>query len=311
MSVSNVSIGDYNHTATLLPNGKVLVVGKSGAGLYDPASGTWTNITSLPFELQTATLLPDGRVFFAGGKMTNYTGEFDPATKTWTTHKAMSCRRISSAAALLPNGRVLIIGGASKLFMGAASIYDALSSTEVYDPTTGQWAMTGEMKTGRCGLTATSLHNGRVLVVGGMTMREADDPEIAKFSPESRRNGLWKPTNRAELYDPATRQWRQTGAMSCGRFGHTATLLPDGKVLVAGGIQTPDHVCTAEIYDPKTETWSVTSPLHAARYDHTATLLPNGTVLIAGGCRIDGKSISNESGSLSSTEIYDLNEDCR
>jgi S-methylmethionine-dependent homocysteine/selenocysteine methylase len=81
--------------------------------------------------------------------------------------------------------------------------------------------------------------------------------------------------------------------------------------LVAGGIQTPDHVCTAEIYDPKTETWSVTSPLHAARYDHTATLLPNGTVLIAGGCRIDGKSISNESGSLSSTEIYDLNEDCR
>ncbi len=76
--------------------------------------------------------------------------------------------------------------------------------------------------------------------------------------------------------------WNNTGPLHTGRAYHTATLLPNGKVLAAGGA-SPDFLNSAELYDPAAGTWSVTGALNTARDVHTATLLPNGQVLVAGG----------------------------
>jgi hypothetical protein len=95
------------------------------------------------------------------------------------------------------------------------------------------------------------------------------------------------------LYDPVSNSWREVGtAIVIG--GHTATFLPNGKVLMAGGsVANPITPRGAELYDPATETLSYSGNLTVGRYGHTATLLPNGKVLVAGG---DGADLA---------ELYD------
>src|SRR5436309_11932652 len=92
-------------------------------------------------------------------------------------------------------------------------------------------------------------------------------------------------------------EWEYTGSLKTARFHHTATLLPDGRVLVVGGEHGRDPLASAELYDPATGTWSATGSLNTARDSHTATLLPNGNVLVAGG--------EATSGDLASAELYD------
>jgi len=109
------------------------------------------------------------------------------------------------------------------------------------------------------------LPTGQVLVVAGL-----------KDTPS--------PLTSAELYDPATATWSNTGSLSQGRYVHTATLLPTGQVLVVAGLKdTPSPLTSAELYDPATATWSNTGSLNQGRYAHTVTLLPDGSVLAAGG----------------------------
>ena len=91
--------------------------------------------------------------------------------------------------------------------------------------------------------------------------------------------------------------WTATGSLATARDDHTATLLPNGKVLVAGGYDGSGTLASAELYDPASGTWTATGSLATARYRHTATLLPNGKVLVAGG--------SDNSGALASAELYD------
>ena len=273
-----------NYTATLLLNGKVLIAGGIGesqyglhdlasAELYDPASGTWTTTGSLvnSRSQHTATLLPNGKVLVVGGTegpfLSSFSAElYDPASGTWTSTGSLGTPRRDHTATLLPNGKVLVAGGlAFFLSMGRGVSF---ASAELYDPANGTWTATGSMGAARDGHTATLLPNGKVLVAGGYETSGLGFILLAS----------------AELYDPASGIWTPTGSLPTARGGHTATLLPNGKVLVAGGQGNSGDLESAELYDPASGTWTATGSLTTLRYYlHTATLLPNGKVLVAAG----------------------------
>jgi PKD repeat protein len=274
-----------NQTATLLPNGKVLLVGGynysvnafAAAELYDPAAGTWTSTQPLNLarSYHTATLLNNGLVLVAGGA-TNANGGtgattsaelYNPTNGTWTLTGSMHTPRYTHTATLLPSGKVLVAGGQS-----TNAYPNIIASAELYDPATGQWTTVNPMATQRYSHTATLLPNGKVLVAGGGVT-----------------NSLLV-TGACELYDPTDGSWSSTGYMTYPLVNHTATLLPDGTVLVAGGdfdeggfggvSLIPSFF--AMLYDPAAGTWSSTANMFSVRDYHTATLLHNGLVLVAG-----------------------------
>jgi len=266
------------HTATLLPNGMVLIAGGLGAAiglfsaeLFDPASGTFSATGSLITSRasHTATLLPNGKVLIAGG---NSAELYDPASKTFSATGPLATARAAHTATLLPNGTVLIVGGNNGPY---------LSQAEVYDPASKTFSATAPLATARDSHTATLLPSGRVLIIGGAN-------DFAEISLSS-----------AELYDSGNGTFSATvGSLTTARDAQTATLLPNGKVLIVGG-NKGTTLSSAELYDPASGTFSATGPLAAARFRHTATLLPNGKVLITGGYSGSGTS-------LSSAELYDL-----
>ncbi len=274
-NTGSLATARQDHTATLLPNGKVLVAGGytggnngidlASAELYDPATGTWTATGSLALarSLHTATLLLNGKVLVVGGYSEISSAElYDPASGTWTATGSLATGRDGHTATLLPNGKVLVTGGFS------GTNFDALSSAELYDPDSGTWTATGSLAAARAFHTATLLPNGTVLVAGGNTTSSGS---LAS----------------TEMYDPAIGTWTATGSLNFARAYHTATLLPNGNVLVAGGSNGFDNPESAEVYHPASGTWTNTNSLFPARGSHTATLLPNGTVLIAGGYNND------------------------
>jgi hypothetical protein len=282
VATGSLATGRSDHTATLLPDGKVLVAAGydngalASAELYDSATGTWTATGSLATARwdHTSTLLPDGQVLVAGGLINGFldgtaTAElYDPDSGTWTAIGSLATARWDHTATLLPNGKVLVAGGYNGGY---------LASAELYDPATGTWTATGSLIYGRDRHTATLLPNGNVLVAGGSIF-----------------DGL----GTAELYDPASGTWAATGFLNHDRDSHTATLLPTGKVIVAGGYGSGgDATASAELYDPASGTWTTTGSLGNARFDHTDTLLADGKVLVAG-----GTSYSSDPGA--SSELY-------
>jgi uncharacterized delta-60 repeat protein len=283
-----MSVPRSGQTATLLPNGKVLVVGGSSAAadLYDPATGTFTPTGSMSRARPgaTATLLPNGEVLVAGGCCHGYVNFasaelYNPATGAWTATGNMVHPRSGQTATLLPNGEVLVAGGAcngSAYGCDGGSFLVNQRSAELYDPATGTWTATGSMVYGRALATATLLPDGQVLVAGGFN--SCDDDFCSDLSE-------------AELYNPATGKWTKTGSMRSPRERHTATLLPNGQVLVAGGFNEGGFTsgggadASASLYNPGTGTWTPAAAMPQARYGHTATLLTNGWVLVTGGQR--------------------------
>jgi N-acetylneuraminic acid mutarotase len=263
--------GRAGHTATLLASGKALVVGgrdgpspTASVEIYDPATDTWSQAASLPTATasHTTTLLSNGKVLVAGGvgtgPPTNDAEIYDPIANKWTQAASMLSERINHTATLLPNGKVLIAGG---------SFPQELASAELYDPVADTWTYAANLLA-PCALhTATLLANGKVLVAGGQT--------IVSNAPALATGG--------EVYDPTANTWTATANLSDPRSEHTATLLPTGLVLVAGGVDATEYALSAELYDPLTNAWSTGGSLLTARAIHTATLLANGKVLLAGG----------------------------
>ena len=282
---SNLSMAREFHTATVLPNGKVLVAGgwivtrsrqrqpsstirQPGPGLR-PAVCTW-RASGIPL------LLPSGLVLVAGGGSdagSEATAElYDPATGAWSLTGSLNQARSVHSSALLANGKVLVAGGSG------------LKSAELYDPATGSWTTTGTMVEKRLAglipLPLTVLNTGKALLEGGYDTHG-----------QSLRT--------AELYDPVTGVWSLTGNLNTAREEHTATLLPNGMVLVAGGYNTDvESIDSAELYDPATGVWTNTGSMAQDRNRHTAALLQNGMVLVAGG-------LGYFDGFLTETELYD------
>jgi len=168
---NSLNMARADHTATLLPNGEVLVTGGYGTNfvvtdkveLFDPGTGKWTltNSMKFPHVWHTATLLPNGELLIAGGTGLKQSAEFfNPVTGTWTLAAVMNDVRFGHTATLLPGGRVLVAGGFGGTY---------LSSSELYDPTTGRWTATGSLSLPRYVHTMTLLPNGKCLVAGGFS----------------------------------------------------------------------------------------------------------------------------------------------
>ena len=271
-------------TATLLPDGRVLIAGggTAKAELYNPATRTFAPTGRMPVTVTsaTATLLPDGKVLVAGGLQGNRQVAnaelYNPASGIWSATGPMTKPRSGQTATLLPDGQVLVAGGGCNPghMCNAGSFLTTLRSAELYSPATGTWARTGEMKIPRQFAAAALLKNGKVLVTGGFTGCDDD---------------FCSDTRTAELYNPATGTWSTTGSMHAAREQFGATLLHNGQVLAEGGRNEGGSCCrasrysSAELYNPATGTWSPTASMAKKHAGQTATLLRNGWVLVAGG----------------------------
>jgi hypothetical protein len=176
--------------------------------------------------------------------------------------------RASGTATLLREGRVLITGGFD-IPGGVGTASQSLASAELYDSSTGTFSPTGSMTTARSDQTATLLDDGRVLITGGQGSTEGPD---GTFNLSS-----------AELYEPATGKFTATGSMMVARYDHTAALLADGRVLIAGDNFAAAKEDRAELYDPATGKFSPTGSMIWPGWYRTATMLADGRVLVAGG----------------------------
>jgi hypothetical protein len=315
------------HTATALRDGKVLILGLVGgpdqAELYDPGSGTFAPIDppSWPGASNpTATLLPDGRVLFVGGG-TSSARLFDPVTVGFSSTGSMAVSRQNHTATLLPNGKVLVAGG----WDGSQSV----ALLELYDPSTGSFSPSGAaLGVSRDLHAASRLPNGKVLLAAGFNHPSGspvglaeiydpvadrivdtvsaviprDQPVAALLSNGTVLLACGSPPM-AEIYFPtdppfAVAGFEGAGTLLTPRLDNSATPLPDGNVLIAGGLSGGAPLDSAEVYDAVAGSFSLTDSLSTARWGHTATFLPDGRVLLAGGASAAGSH-------LDTGEIYD------
>lgn len=209
----------------------------------------------------------------------------------WAFTGEMVQAQVRHSLVKLDDGRALVAGGLQPYDWNTGTPGYAMDTAQIYDPTTGQWSLTGSLNAGRYDTTLTRLSDGRVLVAGGRVTSLDPTPSLAS----------------AEIYDPATGQWTVTGSMNTPRHLHTASLLPDGRVLVTGGRYIANSqgtiidTATTEIYDPNIGQWTSAGDMSTPRERHSGTLLPDGRVLIAGGSWDAG---FNAGIPIDSAEIY-------
>ncbi len=318
---NSMAVARQFHAATLLTNGLVLVAGGEDATfqatatseLFIPTTGTWTNTGVLNDSrvLFTVTVLNNGLVLVAGGFNSGgnlATAElYNPSTGLWSLTGSMTNARCAHTATLLANGHVLVAGGEN----GAG-----LAEAEIYNPTQGSWSQAASMSTVRGYHSATLLTNGLVLVAGGRnaTGSVVEGAELYDTSTDSwtstgalhyprrshtatllssKGNVLVVGGNEglgAEIYNPLSGVWtlELIGGITNSFYGHSSTLLPNGSVLVASGIDWAstisfDPTTNAWIYNPRADSWTATASLNEGRYVHKATALTDGSVLVAGG----------------------------
>lgn len=240
------------HSATLLRDGRVLVVGgtthlyqdfastDTTAEIYDPQANTWTAVASARqgHAGHPAVLLTDGQVLIIGGWFSgdvlgfgHAVERYDPVTNSWSTARSTLAYRASSTAILLADGRVLIAGGPGALLPAEVA--------ERYDPRTDTWEMTTNLDNTLTPSTLTRLPNGLILGTGGFDYTQPGT------------HGL------AALYNPRTNAWSALPSMRDFRSGQTATLLTSGRVLIAGGGDAE-----AELFTPDLPQFSDVPPSH-------------------------------------------------
>jgi hypothetical protein len=278
-------------TASLLSDGSVLVAGGARGGfspaefasteVWDSSTGTFSSGPTMNGArfFHAAVDLADGRVLVAGGFAANSALKSAEVLESgsWTSVGDMAARRHNHAAVRLDDGRVLVAGGNA----GPEGGFATLSSCEVFDPSTDTFSAAASMPGPRSGAGAVLLGDGDVLVVGG-------------------HSGIG-PLATALLYDAGSNSWSSAGTRS-GTGPCTATLLDDGRVLVAGGVVAGGDASTAaDLYDPSTGTFTALDPMITGRSNHTANLLEDGSVLLAGGTVLVAPSLAN---SHDAAELY-------
>jgi hypothetical protein len=286
-ATGSMAVARANHTATLLPNGKVLVAGGaiaafggSGFGaptasteIYDPSTGIFTSAENMttPRVRHTATLLPDGRVLIAGGSHERPVSAelYDPLVGTFSTANNMIVGGVGLATRL-PDGRVMIAHE---------------TAAELYDAVTGQFVLAAPYPHDGPGIlgTITSLANGRVLLTGCPTRCE---------------------TGVNWIYDPERDTFSITGALRTFYDVNTATLMTDGRVLFVGSVENDGFPSNATIYDVARETFAAIGHTSGAHQFSAATLLSDGTVLITGGQLPGGSGSENSDLYIPSPAIF-------
>lgn len=260
------------HTATKLPNDRLLFVGGdsgiiagpgtvrtlSSAEIFDLASEqfTATGSMSIARARHAAAPLPDGRVLVTGGLTPDGGGPntidvasaeiFDPATGTFSSTGSMTVTRFNHSAIALDDGRILVLGGNGR------------RSAEVYDAGTGAFSPVGDMEVNHgLGHRAVKLTDGRVLVVAGD-------------------GGTIQPTAVAEVFDPGTDEFTRVGDLTTTRMLHFAVLLEDtGEVLVGGGQDaTGDLLASSEIFDPVTNAFRAIGDMPNPASEQAAAWVP-------------------------------------
>ena len=218
----------WKHTQTLLPDGRVLIVGGTDdlsqldkVSVYDPVTNEITAVAPMGEgrSNHAAVLLDDGRVLVAGGGKRELEDAFtsteiyNPAKDTWTFVGRLSEPRLFPVYSILSDGKVLVVGGKGKL-----------TGTDIFDPETGTWSTTCPMNIGRSDFAGSLLNDGRVLVSGGEGNLDS-----------------------TEIYNPWTGEWSPGPSMQLPRNRHRQTTIPDGRILITGG-QGPDKIAVLTEY---------------------------------------------------------------
>ena len=257
----------------------------SAIALFDPESDEWTHLSDIPSNRIFVSIfaVDDKEIVVVSGldleAMSSSQATIEPEslvesysldTGEWQTLDPMNEAAMEQTLVALDDGRIIATGGISDL-----RTLSGTARAEIFDPATGSWTPTGDMNAPRLTVKAIALEDGRALATGGLDQYASTSGD----SPDS------------ETYDPVTGVWTLTGPMSVQRMSHTLTLLPDGRVLAAGGEDPKGSdyflYSSTEIFDPETNTWSAGPELSQPRANHSATLMPDGRVLLAGGISQD------------------------
>lgn len=298
-TVASTAVARESTGAILLGDGRVLVAGGhpldagfeyiDSTEIFDSVQGIWTTAGPLVQArggIGSLALLPNGNVLLAGEHLPKIAAEvFDIGTATWSSTGSLTVGRGGHVTEALDDGRVIVAGGID---------YDTeviTASAEVYDAVAGTWVTVAPMAQARFKTRGLKLADGRVLVAGGTS----EEPSAGN------------PLSSAELFDPVTNIWQNTGSMSQGREGLGAVLLADGRVLISGGATGSfgayQILASAELFDPETGSWSDAAPMIEARGGTPLVLLPDGRVLSTGGGNPSG------GGARRSAELYDPEAD--
>ncbi|OLB93661.1 MAG: hypothetical protein AUI15_18385 [Actinobacteria bacterium 13_2_20CM_2_66_6] len=276
-TLARLAMGRIDQTATVLQDGRVLVVGGSKeaeanqlatAEIFNPKTNAWSAAASMayPRARHTATLLADGRVLVVGGLGPGRGNSeiYDPGTNKWSPAGNLISARANHQAVRLADGRVLVMGGRQP--------GRPLSSAEIFDPVLRSWASTGSLLVARDRPQAVMLPGGKVLVTGGVSVDTGGSLDASVLAGS--------PLATTEVYDPATKVWIPGPTMSVGRVGHAMATLGNGDVFVVGGTRDP---APAEILDSRSDTWASTAQV-APRIAPVVGVLVGGTrVIVAGG----------------------------